>query len=88
MKDELGVVWNEEVEVYSRNREERLEICHNDQGPDRDSNQTLPRTQFQWVTCTLTTLVARAVPNVKLLDLYLLLLGFLCRALYFGSCFF
>jgi hypothetical protein len=26
MKDELGVVWNEEVEAYSRNREKRHEI--------------------------------------------------------------
>jgi hypothetical protein len=26
MKDELGVVWNEEVDAYSRNREKRHEI--------------------------------------------------------------
>lgn len=26
MKDDLGVVWNEEVEAYSRNREKRHEI--------------------------------------------------------------
>jgi len=53
------------------------------------SNHTLPRKQFQSVTCILTDLVARAVPNIKLLDLNLLLLRLLYRALYFGrSCFF
>ena len=89
MKDDLGVVWNEEVEACSRIREKSHEICHNDRCPDRDSNHTLSRTQFQSVTCTLITLVARAVLNIKLLDLNLLLLGFLYRALYFGrSCFF
>ena len=33
-KDDLEVVWNEEVEAYSRNLEKRREICHNDRCPN------------------------------------------------------